>query len=199
MYRTLVVVSISIIALASSGNTALAQTPATRDSVSHSYVDTGPVVDTASRKLRRDPRDLALGNCALRSQSPVGYVLPMFCARRLNGLIDRAVFDSVTFVGNDREIWFSVADSRAVNRFNHDRRMHVLSRALLGAGVGFVSTLALGLVKAPSTNNQGFKTGGDGPSIRTALIVGGAGALAGALSGSRYSGDFPPYLADSQH
>jgi hypothetical protein len=197
MRRTFVVVSFTILTLASSSNTALAQTPATGDSVSHSYIDTGPAVDTASQKLRRNPRDLALGNCQLRGQSPIGYVLPLFCARKLNGLIDRALFDSVTFVGPDHDIRFATNDVRALTRFNHDRRMRKVNGALIGGGLGFFSTLLLGVMKGSDTNNQGFKSGG-GPSVGTAFLVGGMGALAGALSGSRYSGDFPPYLADAQ-
>lgn len=199
MRRPLVVASLTILTLASSRNSVLAQSAATRDSVSSSYVDTGPVVDTASQKLRRNPRDLALGSCALRGQSPIGYVLPLFCARKLNGLIDRALFDSVTFVGPDHEIRFAVNDVRALNRFNHDRRMRKLNRALIGGGIGFFSTIILGTINGSDKNSQGFSSGNSGPSVGSALIVGGMGALAGALSGSRYSGDFPPYLADAQH
>ena len=198
MYRTLVVASLTILALASNRTTAHAQAPATRDSVTHAPVDVGPVVDTASQTLRRSQRDLGLGNCALRGQSPIGYVLPLLCARRLNGLIDRALFDSVNFVGPDHEIRFAVNDVRALNRFNHDRRMRKLNGALIGAGLGFFGTMALGVINGSGTNNQGFKSGG-GPSVGSALIVGGMGALAGALTGSRYSGDFPPYLADARH
>jgi hypothetical protein len=194
MRRTLIAVSFTLLALASSRTTAQAQATATRDSVTHAPVDVGPVVDTASRTLRRSQRDLALGNCALRGQSPIGYVLPLLCARRLNGLIDRALFDSVNFVGPDHEIRFAVNDVRALNRFNHDKRMRKLNGALIGAGLGFFGTMALGVINGSDTNNQGFKSGG-GPSVGSALIVGGMGALAGALTGSRYSGDFPPYLA----
>lgn len=199
MHRTLVFTSLTVLALASSVKTSRAQATTTRDSVAHTSVDMGPVVDTASRQPRRNAHDVALGGCALRSQSPVGYVLPLFCAARLNGLIDRAQYDSVTFVGNDREIRFAVGDVRALNRFNHDRRMRKLSGALIGGGIGFFGAMIIGTMKGYGAGNQGFKSDNNGPSVGNALIFGGMGALAGALTGSRYSGNFPPYLADAQH
>ena len=198
MHRTLVVASFTILALASSRNTALAQSPATGDSVTHAPVDVGPVVDTASRKMRRDARDRTIENCSLRSQGPLGYVLPLFCARRLNGLIDRALFDSVTFVGTDHEIRFAVSDVRALNRLNRDRRTRVVAGALIGGGVGFLSTVFLGAMRGSESNSQGFSSGKGGPSFGTALVVGGMGALAGAFSASRYGGDFPRVLQDAQ-
>ena len=148
---------------------------------------------------RSKPSCCAIGkaNVCLRPVTRITSI-PLFCARRLNGLIDRALFDSVNFVGPDHEIRFAVNDVRALNRFNHDRRMRKLNGALIGAGLGFFGTMALGVINGSGTNNQGFKSGG-GPSVGSALIVGGMGALAGALTGSRYSGDFPPYLADAQH
>lgn len=196
MYRILAVASFSILALASSRNTALAQSPATTDSVAHAPVDLGPVVDTASRKMRRDARDRTIENCSLRSQGPVGYVLPLFCARRLNGLIDRALFDSVTFVGPDHEIRFSVSDVRALNRFNRDKRSRRIAGALIGGGIGFFGTMFLGVINGSDPNSQGFNK--SGPSVGTALVIGGMGAVLGAFSGSRYGGDFPRVLQDAQ-
>jgi len=48
MHRTLVVASVTIVALASSATSASAQERAIRDSVAPSAVDAGPVVDTAA-------------------------------------------------------------------------------------------------------------------------------------------------------
>jgi len=196
MHRTLVVASFTILALASSARTTLAQEPAIRDSVTHAPVDVGPVVDTASRKMRRDARDRTIENCSLRSQGPLGYVLPLFCARRLNGLIDRALFDSVTFVGDAHEIHFAVSDVRALNRFNHDKRTRAITGALIGGGLGFFGTMFLGVMKGSDSNSQGFSK--SGPTVGSALVIGGMGAVVGAFSGSRYGGDFPRVLQDAQ-
>src|SRR5690349_13683481 len=198
MHRTLAIGSLIILALASSRNTALAQSPATSDSVAHAPVDLGPVVDTASRKMRRDARDRTIENCSIRSQGPVGYVLPLFCARRLNGMIDRALFDSVTFVGPDHEIRFAVSDVRALNRFNRDKRQRRIAGALIGGGVGFFGTMFLGVMNGSNSNSQGFNSGKSGPSVGTAFVIGGMGAVLGAFSGSRYGGDFPRVLQDAQ-
>ena len=196
MHRTLVIASLTILALASPRNSALAQSPATRDSISLAPVDVGPVVDTASRKMRRDARDRTIENCSLRSQGPLGYVLPLFCARRLNGLIDRALFDSVTFVGTDHEIRFAASDVRALNRLNHDKRSRAIAGALIGGGVGFFGTMFLGVINGSDSNSQGFSK--SGPSVGAAFVVGGMSALLGAFSGSRYGGDFPRVLQDAQ-
>ena len=199
MHRTLAIGSLIILVLASSSHTAMAQSAATSDSVTHAPVDLGPVVDTASRKMRRDARDRTIENCSIRSQGPVGYVLPLFCARRLNGMIDRALFDSVTFVGPDHEIRFAISDVRALNRFNRDKRSHAIAGALIGGGAGFFGTMFLGVINGSNSNSQGFNSGKSGPSVGTAFVVGGMSALLGAFSGSRYGGDFPRVLQDAQH
>jgi hypothetical protein len=198
MHRTLVITSFAILALVSSRNTALAQVPATRDAVTQAPIDVGPVVDTASQKLRRNPRDLALGSCALRSQSSIGYVLPLFCAERLNGQIDRALFDSVTFIGGDHQVRLAISDMRALNRFNRDKRDRVITGALIGGGLGFLSTVVLGLRYGSDLDEHGLQTADNGFSLRNAFVVGGMGALVGAFSGSRFGGGWPRVLEDAQ-
>ena len=103
MHRTLVVASFTISALASSARTTLAQEPAIRDSVTHAPVDLGPVVDTASRKMRRDARDRTIENCSLRTQGPVGYVLPLF----LVSFFGQRVFDVAKRL--PLEAWIGIA------------------------------------------------------------------------------------------
>jgi hypothetical protein len=190
MHRAVVVASFAILALAPSTRIALAQASVTGDSVAHSSAEAAPVVDTASRKLTLESRDRTLGNCASRSQNPVGYVLPLFCAQRMNGAMNRADFDSVTFVRNGRSITLSARDARALALLNHQRRVRVVTGALIGGGLGLASA-AFVAVRSDMAK--------DGRFVATALTLSGMGALIGGFSGSRYWGNWPRTLQDAQH
>ena len=102
MIRTFVVACLSILTLASSGRSALGQErargeePATRDSVAPPATDAGPVVDTSSHEWSGTRYDRVVAGCLGRGQSPVNYLLPLFCIQRANGLVDAAQFDTAS-------------------------------------------------------------------------------------------------------
>jgi hypothetical protein len=185
MHRTLIAVSFSILALASNGRSASAQQPAARDSVAHSTYDTGPVIDTASRKVRVDG-DFMLANCVGGAHSAVGFVLPLFCARRVNGVFDRGGVDSVTFLGGGHQFRLPARDVRAVTALNRQRRANAMTGVLIGGGVGVIGAAFAGL--------RGISSFG-----YSAVVLGGTGALIGGLAGSRYGGGWPRVLEDARH
>jgi hypothetical protein len=192
MHRTIVVAALSILALASSGRTVLAQEralseePATRDSVAPSPVDAGPVVDTSSHKWTGTRRDRLLAGCVGRGQSPVNYLLPLICIQRADGQVDIAQFDTAVFVRYGREYHVAVRNVGGIPLLNRQQKSHALSGALIGGGLGF-ATAAFASIHG----NGGFGS--------TALILGSTGAVIGAFSGSKYLTDWPRVLRENSH
>jgi len=190
MNRALLVAAWSIIALASSGRAVLAQEralreePAPRDSVAPSPADAGPVVDTSAHKWSGTRYDRVLSGCLGHGQSPVNYLLPLFCIQRANGLIDAAQFDTAVFVRNGREYRVAVRNAGGIPLLNRQKKQHALSGALIGGGLGFAT--------AAFASIQGSTRFGS-----TALILGGTGAVIGAFSGSKYLTDWPRVLRET--
>jgi hypothetical protein len=188
MHRTVIVALVAVVTLAFDASAAMAQTSATTDSVAHSPVDAGPVVDTASQKWTYTRRDRVLASCESRSQSPVSNVLPLFCAQqlnRLNSMLDRIEFDSVTIVRNGREYRLAARNVGGIPFLNRQRKSHAIAGALIGGGLGF-ATAAFASVQS----GVGFGS--------SALILGGTGAVIGAFSGSKYVTGWPRVLQEEQ-
>ena len=187
MQRALIAVVFTILALASSGRTASAQERPIRDSVASAPVDTGPVVDTASRKWTPTRRDRILANCVSRSMSPIGYLLPVFCDQRAIGLFGGAGLDSVIFMRNGLEYRVAARNIGGVELLNRQKPAHALHGALIGGGIGVFGALIASL------------QGGEGKFGYTALVLGGTGAMIGGFAGSRYWGNWPRVLQDARH
>jgi hypothetical protein len=188
MHRTLVVAA-SVLALASSGRTASAQDRPIRDSVVHSAAETAPVVDTASREAKLTARDRMLANCPGRALSPIGYVLPTFCAQRSDFLFSRTRFDSVSIAHDGREYQVAARNADGTDLLNRQRKSHALAGALIGGGAGLVGGALIGANDHRSPQSH---------HVATALTLGGLGALVGGFTGSRYWGSWPRVLQHAQ-
>ena len=184
MHRTLVVASLTILALASSGRSASAQERAIADSVAPSAVDTGPVVDTAAHKRLTTQRESQMAGCGGRVLGPDGYLLPPICAQQAQGPFARAGFDSATIVRNGRDYRIPLRNAGAIPLLNRQKKSHAVSGAFIGAGLGFMAAAV-----ANGHGGSGFGS--------TAIILGGTGAVIGAFSGSKYLTDWPRVLAET--
>lgn len=185
MRNTLIALSFSIFALASSGRSASAQERAIQDSVAPSPVDKGPVVDTSSHKWTySSARDRLRTGCVGSAKSPTGYLLPTFCIHQTTGVIHLAGFDSTTFLEQSRMYQIAVRNVAGIPLLNRQQHSHALTGALIGGGVGFLTSA--------------FANGGSAFGSRN-LILGGAGAMIGAFSQSKWLTDWPRVLKKSTH
>jgi hypothetical protein len=183
MHRSLVVASLTIVALASSATSASAQERAIRDSVAPSAVDAGPVVDTAAHSPTT-PRESVMRSCGGRVFGPSSYVLPPICAQQAQGPFARAGFDSATIVRNGQDFRIPLRNAGGIPGLNQQKKAHAVTGAFIGAG--------LGVMAASIANPHG------GSGLRaSAIILGGTGAMIGAFSGSKYLTDWPRVLAET--
>ena len=189
MHRALVVASLSIVTLASSGRVASAQersdsvarTRANRDTVAHAIIDAGPVVDTSAHQRSYTRRERLLAGCLSRSISAVSYYLPLFCMQQANTLNSLTPFDTAIIVRNGLEYRVAVRNAGAIPLMNRQKKAHALGGALIGGGLGFATAAFLSV-----RGNSSFGS--------NALILGGTGAVIGAFSGGKYLTDWPRVL-----
>jgi hypothetical protein len=194
MHRALIIASLSLFALASSGRSAsaqdrsmgdsVAQAHANRDTVAHATIDAGPVVDTSAHRWNYTRRERLLAGCVSRSMSSISYYLPLFCMQQANSLA-LAADDSAIIVRNGLQYRIAVRNVGGIPLMNRQKKAHALSGALIGGGLGFATAAFLSV----RSNSSSFGS--------NAVILGGTGAVIGAFSGSKYLTDWPRVLQDA--